>query len=323
MMGEGREVMLERAPGGMLGEARFHQLAAVPAELEWFANLDNPQTRRAYRGDISEFMAFIGMTMPEQFRGITRAHVLAWRQSLEQRGLNGASIRRKLSALSSLYEYLCDRQAVIHNPVRGVKRPAVDTYEGKTPALADDQARQLLDAPDSTTGKGKRDRAILAVLLYHGLRRAEVCLLDVGDLQERRGVKHLRVQGKGGKLRYVPLHPAAAARIEDYLVHAGHAGEKTSALFRALHNPGAGGRLSDKGVYSNVVVHYGRPLKLTDLPLFGPHVMRATAVTNALEHGADIAKVQEWLGHANIQTTRVYDRRQTRAEDSPTFKVAY
>lgn len=322
-MGEGREVMLERAPGGMLGEARFHQLAAVPAELEWFANLDNPQTRRAYRGDISEFMAFIGMTMPEQFRGITRAHVLAWRQSLEQRGLNGASIRRKLSALSSLYEYLCDRQAVIHNPVRGVKRPAVDTYEGKTPALADDQARQLLDAPDSTTGKGKRDRAILAVLLYHGLRRAEVCLLDVGDLQERRGVKHLRVQGKGGKLRYVPLHPAAAARIEDYLVHAGHAGEKTSALFRALHNPGAGGRLSDKGVYSNVVVHYGRPLKLTDLPLFGPHVMRATAVTNALEHGADIAKVQEWLGHANIQTTRVYDRRQTRAEDSPTFKVAY
>ena len=61
----------------------------------------------------------------------------------------------------------------------------------------------------------------------------------------------------------------------------------------------------------------------TDLPLFGPHVMRATAATNALEHGADIAKVQEWLGHANIQTTRVYDRRHTRAEDSPTFKVAY
>jgi site-specific recombinase XerD len=51
--------------------------------------------------------------------------------------------------------------------------------------------------------------------------------------------------------------------------------------------------------------------------------MRATAATNALEHGADIAKVQEWLGHANIQTTRIYDRRQTRPEDSPTFKVAY
>ncbi len=240
--------------------------------------------------------------MPDQFRGITRAHVLAWRQCLEQRGLGGASIRRKLAGLSSLYEYLCNRHAVSHNPVKGVKRPAVDTYDGKTPALSDGQARQLLDAPDLSTGKGKRDRAILAVLLHHGLRRAELCALDVGDVQERRGVKHLRVQGKCGKLRYVPLHPAAAARIEDYLADAGHAGARASALFRALRNPSTDGRLSDKGVYTNVVLHYGRALKLTDLPLFGPHVMRATAATNALEHGADIAKVQEWLGHANIQT---------------------
>lgn len=314
---------LAPVPGRLLDRAEFHQLAAVPAELEWFANLDNPRTRRAYRGDLTEFMGFVGITAPEQFRAITRAHVLAWRQDLEQRGLNGASIRRKLAALSSLYEYLCDRHAVTHNPVKGVKRPRVESYEGKTPALADGQARQLLDAPDAKTGKGRRDRAILAVLLYHGLRRAELCALDVGDLQERRGVKHLRVQGKGGKLRYVPLHPAAAARIEDYLAQAGHAGEKSGALFRALRNPTADGRLSAKGVYSNVVLHYGKPLGLTDLPLFGPHAMRATAATNALEHGADIAKVQEWLGHANIQTTRVYDRRHTRPEDSPTFKVAY
>lgn len=307
----------------MLTAVRLHDLAAVPAELEWFANLDNPRTRRAYRSDLTEFMEFVGIGAPEQFRVITRAHVLAWRQDLEQRGLNGASIRRKLAALSSLYEYLCDRHAVTHNPVKGVKRPRVESNEGKTPALADGQARQLLDAPDTATLKGKRDRAILAVLLYHGLRRAELCSLDVGDLQERRGVKHLRIHGKGGKLRYLPLHPAAAARIEDYLAHAGHAGDKASALFRALRNATDDGRLSHKGVYSNVVMHYGRLLGLTDLPLFGPHAMRATAATNALEHGADIAKVQEWLGHANIQTTRVYDRRNTRPEDSPTFKVAY
>jgi site-specific recombinase XerD len=55
----------------------------------------------------------------------------------------------------------------------------------------------------------------------------------------------------------------------------------------------------------------------------GPHVMRATAATNALDNGADIAKVQEWLGHANIATTRIYDHRKTRPEDSPTFKVSY
>jgi site-specific recombinase XerD len=321
-----QDLVAPRGEGGaptLLGEARFHQLAAVPAELEWFANIDNPRTRRAYRGDLTEFMTFVGITSPEQFRAITRAHVIAWRQSLEERGLNGASIRRKLAALASLYEYLCDRHAVTHNPVKGVKRPRVESAEGKTPALADGQARQLLDAPDPRTLKGKRDRAILAVLLYHGLRRAELCALRVEDLQERRGVKHLRVHGKGNKLRYVPLHPAAAVRIEEYLAQAGQAGDQSSPLFLALRNPGADRGLSDKGVYSNVVLHYGRALGLTSLPLFGPHAMRATAATNALEHGADIAKVQEWLGHTNIQTTRVYDRRHTRPEDSPTFKVAY
>ncbi len=59
------------------------------------------------------------------------------------------------------------------------------------------------------------------------------------------------------------------------------------------------------------------------MELLGPHALRATAATNALDHGADIAKVQEWLGHSNISTTRLYDRRKTRPEDSPTFKVEY
>jgi len=135
--------------------------------------------------------------------------------------------------------------------------------------------------------------------------------------------KHLRIHGKGNKLRYLPLHAAAAACIEDYLLHSEHAGDKAAPLFRALRNPGVDCRLSTTGVYANVVQHYGRTLGLTALPLFGPHAMRATAATNALEHGADIARVQEWLGHANIQTTRIYDRRNSRPEESPTFKVSY
>jgi len=150
-----------------------------------------PRTRRAYQADMKDFMGFVGIRAPDEFRLITRGHVLAWRQALEERKLNGATVRRKLAALSSLYEYLCDRQAVAHNPVKGVKRSSVESYEGKTPALANSQARQLLDAPDATTLKGKRDRAILAALLYHGLRRAELCAIDVGDLLERRGDRHL------------------------------------------------------------------------------------------------------------------------------------
>lgn len=101
-MGERQELLVASGEGraaSMLTDARFQQLAAVPAELEWFANLDNPRTRRAYQADLKEFMAFVGIQAPEQFRGVTRAHVLAWRQALEQRGLNSASIRRKLAAL--------------------------------------------------------------------------------------------------------------------------------------------------------------------------------------------------------------------------------
>jgi site-specific recombinase XerD len=302
-----------------LHEAHFRALAAVPAELEWFANLDNPQTRRAYRADIREFQAFTGITAPAQFRDIARGHVLAWRKTLEDRGVSRATIRRKLAALSSLFEYLCERNAVLSNPVKGVKRPAVESNEGKTPALSDAQARQFLSAPDPTTLKGKRDRAILAVLLYHGLRRAELCALSRRDIEQRRGVNHLRVDGKGGKVRYVPLHQGAAVAIQEYLDAAGALTEN-GPLFRAMR---ADTRLSANGVYQSVVLKYGKQLGIDAMPLFGPHVMRATAATNALENGADIAKVQEWLGHANIQTTRIYDRRRTRPEDSPTFRVAY
>ena len=147
----------------------FHRLAQVPPEAQWFANLDSAQTRRAYENDIRSFMAFTGIVQPEEFRTVARGHVLAWRADLEKQGLAGATIRRKLAALASLYEYLCEVNAVTHNPVKGVKRPKVDSYEGKTPALGDAQVRQLMEAPPSDTLKGKRDRAILSVLAYHAL----------------------------------------------------------------------------------------------------------------------------------------------------------
>lgn len=310
--------------GTTLTPAQFQQLADVPPAMTWFANIDNLQTRRAYENDLREFMTFIGIAQPEQFRSVTRAHVLAWRKDLENRALSGATVRRKLAALSSLFEYLCESNAVLTNPVKGVKRPKMQSQEGKTPALGDHQARSLLNAPDATTLQGQRDRAILSTLLYHGLRRAELCALTVGDLQPRRGVMHLRVHGKGDKIRYVPLHPGTAELIDTYLQTAGHGADQRSALFRSVkNNVHSNGRASitPDGVYK-MLTGYAVSLKI-DVAGFGPHALRATAATNALDHNADIAKVQEWLGHANIATTRVYDRRKTRPEDSPTFKVTY
>jgi site-specific recombinase XerD len=88
---------------------------------------------------------------------------------LVERHLSDATIRRKLAAVSSLYAFLAENNSVLISPVDGVKRPKVDSMEGKTPALADREARDLLAAPDLTTLKGKRDYAILSVMLYHAL----------------------------------------------------------------------------------------------------------------------------------------------------------
>src|SRR6185437_12761369 len=126
-----------------------------------------------------------------------------------------SSVRRKLAALSSLFEYLCDANAVTHNPVKGVKRPKVESYEGKTPALGDAQARHLLKQPAGEDLKSLRDRALLSVMLYHGLRREEVSTLSVSDVHQRRGVPHLRVHGKGGKIRHIPLHPGSHELLTD------------------------------------------------------------------------------------------------------------
>lgn len=311
------------APGGrFLTADAFQRLADVPPELEWFANITSPATRRAYENALQDFMRFTGIARPDEFRTVTRAHVIAWRDDLAKRALSGQTIRHRLAALSSLFEYLCDRNAVTHNPVKGVKRPPVESYEGKTPALGDHQARKLLEAPQASDLKGKRDRAMLATLLYHALRRDELCRLKVKDAKhERRGVPHLKVTGKGSKTRYVPLHPAAAGLIADYLAEAGHGDEDSGALFRPLHNSraeGAAEAITPDGLYKIV-----RSLSTALGFPIGAHALRATAATNALDHQADIAKVQEWLGHANIATTRLYDHRKTRPEDSPTFKVAY
>jgi len=244
------------------------------------------------------------------------------RDDLAQRGLGGSTIRHRLASLASLFEYLCEKNAVTHNPIKGVERPRTESGEGKTPALGDHQARKLLEAPQDDTIKSKRDRAILSTLLFHALRREELCKLKVRDFRHaRKGVPHLKVSGKGGKTRYLPLHPGTNGLVNDYLEAAGHGTDDNGALFRSVSNnrgDKAERAITGDGI-DKLVRDYSAQLGFE----IGAHALRATAATNGLDHQADIAKVQEWLGHTNIVTTRIYDHRRTRPEDSPTFKVAY
>ena len=142
----------------------------VPSAIEWFAHIDNPQTRRAYENDLHGFMQFAGIARP-----------------------GGSTIRRKHAALSSLFEHLCESNAVTHNPVKGVKRPVVESQQGKTPALGDAQARALLSAPDAATLKGKRELDSVKARSAHSCMFFSVA--GVAILQEFYGKEAMQVAG--------------------------------------------------------------------------------------------------------------------------------
>ena len=129
-----------------------------------------------------------------------------------------------------------------------------------------------------------------------------------------------RVTGKGSKTRPVPVHPAALSALGDYLELAGHRLDRNAPLFQPTQARWAGRPLTGDGIYK-LVRKYATAAAIPMERIV--HALRATAATNALEHEADIARVQDWLGHANVSTTRLYDRRDRRPEDSPTFRVSY
>jgi len=122
----------------------------------------------------------------------------------------------------------------------------------------------------------------------------------------------------------VPVHATAQRLIDEYLTVAGHREDAAGPLFRPVKNNVTGELdrpLNPNSVYRNIVQKYGFETGVsTQVNGLCIHSLRAT---NALSHEADIAKVQEWLGHANVSTTRLYDRRKTRPEDSPTVRVRY
>ena len=135
---------------GSLTKTEFFESYEFPPEMEWFANIRNENTRRAYRNHVTDFMRFFGFEeKPIGFRIVQPAHVKQWRDHLEgERELAGSTVRTKLSALSSLFDEFVEAQAMKRNPVSGVKRPGEGSNEGKTPAIVDWQMEKLLKVPD-------------------------------------------------------------------------------------------------------------------------------------------------------------------------------
>ncbi len=312
----------------MSGKTPENRLTPVPPREAWFASIESDHNRKGYMRDVGEFMDHAGLAEPEGLRDATPDRVEAWREALLAHGLRPATVRRKLSALSSLFDELLVLGAVQTNPVRGIKRPVGEEGRHAAPVLTGEQARRLLDAPPAGTIKGLRDRAILAVMLCQGLTREELCGLRVGDLAVIDGRPCLRVAGNRGRMRITALHPETEQRIGDYLSRAGHGRDPSGPLFRPVANNRGGGRLDralDPGsIYSNVVRYHADRSGLTrEVEGLCAHSLRATAAATALHDGARPEAVRDWLGHANLAATLLYYRAPASDRIDPTFRISY
>ena len=305
--------------------ASLEALAAIPEEEIWLAKQKSARTRRAYRLDVAHFMRTLGISSPEQLRQIDHRAVIAWERIMrEQEGAAPSTVRRRLSALSSLFKHLVRHGSANRNPVVDVERPAINREEGTTAAFSKMQARLLLDAPASNTVAGLRDRAILSVGLQVGLRRAEIAALTVGDLHQNRGYDALRLIRKGGRRDALAINPQAAARIRAYLEQAGHGCDHGGPLFRPLrgnaraHHPA---NRMDPDAVDRVLRKYATGLGLARG--YSAHSMRATFITTALENGAQLEDVQKAAGHRDPSTTKLYDRRGYNPERAASFFATY
>ena len=270
-------------------------------------------------------MRTLGVTTPEQLRHIDHRAVIAWERIMrEEQGAAASTVRRRLAALSSLFKHLIRHGAAGKNPVVDVARPAINRAEGSTAAFSKAQARKLLDAPSAGTVAGLRDRAILAVGLHVGFRRAEIAALRVGDLHQNRGFDALRVTRKGGRREALAIHPQAAQRLRAYLDLAGHGGDHDGPLFRPLRGNAKplhpAGRM-DPDAIDRVVRKYVAGIGLARG--YSAHSMRATFITTALENGAQLEDVQKAAGHRDPSTTKLYDRRGYNPEKAASFFATY
>ena len=298
----------------------------MPAEVEWFQNLDSLNTSASYQVDLRNFMKFLGIEQAEEFREVTRAHVIAWRDDLSGKDLAPATIRRKLSAVSSLFEYLCDKNLVTHNPVAGVKRPKKESGAGKTPVLSDADTLLVLNAPEPDSIIGRRDRAILALGAYDGLRVSEVCALTVKDLVRIQGMTHLKLKRKGQKEQMLVLAPIAESRINEYLALTGHDADPSRPLFLAVRSNSQENRDRyrhlDRDTLNLMVKRHAKAQGVYTHGL-SFHSLRATAATKANEIGGDMKAVQEMMGHSSVATTEGYCRNRYDGEKSAVLKVNY
>ena len=259
-------------------------------------------TLAAYRADVTEFLAFMalhrggpqGMAALER---ITTPEIRAWMAQLRGGGLSARSLARKLSAVKSFYRWLAEREGFDPTAVLAARAPK---FQKKLPRpLAPDAARAVIDTIDvqsQTPWVAARDVAVITLLYGCGLRISEALSLTGRDVPL--GVA-LRIRGKGGKERMVPVLPTARDAVARYVDLCPMPIEPDAPLFRGVR----GGALNPRaiqGLMAQVRMQLGLPATAT------PHALRHSFATHLLEAGGDLRSIQELLGHASLSTTQAY-----------------
>jgi integrase/recombinase XerD len=266
----------------------------------------------AYRRDLDGYAAFMadrGVPAPHD---VDRDDVTAFAAALARLELAPTTVQRRVSAVKSFHKFLVREGLAEHHPTADIPLPK--TPQHLPDVLSIEQADLLLSQPFEDGPAGTRDRAVLEVLYGCGLRASELAELDLTDLELERGF--LRVFGKGGKERLVPIAGAAIGALREYLgrsrPHLRPAASRTAQDPDAVFLSVRGRRLTRQSVF-DIVRRYGRGVGLH----VHPHTLRHSFATHLLEGGADLRALQEMLGHADISTTQTYthvDRRHLREE---------
>ena len=273
------------------------------------AELRSDNTRRAYLNAAKKFSAWCGEN-GLGLSSIETVHVAAYLKHLQAAGKSVPTIKQHLAGLRHLFDHLVTGQIIVINPAAAVRGPRYSVQEGKTPILNGDEARRLLESIPTDTLIGKRDRALIGLLLYTAARVKAAISLKVEDYYSEGASWHVRLQEKGGKAHTVPCHHRLQEYMAAYIEAAGIASDSKGPLFRTLRGGAKTLRNRNLLTQSNAYELIQRYKVVAGIKTeIGCHSMRGTAITNILENGASVEEAQNFAGHASPRTTQLYDRR--------------
>jgi len=256
-------------------------------------------TRRAYGTDLEQFATWASGRGLEP-DSVAYRELRGYAAALSERGLERVSVARKLAAVRSLYQHLVAVEEAAQNPAELLPNPKRASRLPRV--LGRDEMEALLDRIPAGTPLELRDRAMFELAYSCGLRCSEIVSLDTGDLDFDAEV--LRVSGKGGKTRLVPIGEPAQRAVDRYLT-AARSSLDTGGDAEALFLSRRGRRLSPSDVRRRLE-RWVREAALASG--VSPHTLRHSFATHLLEGGADLRSIQELLGHASVSTTQVYTR---------------